>query len=172
MVPSSTQSARCSGDISLEIPGQASARPTSSEIGSLVLVCSAIMPFTKSRAVCSSKLERMATELRQKSGSTARPAAELAVRHRHVIAHCPLSTCPRIELACSRERAFCAPWAQRAGHPRLTAAFCWFLSVRPSDAYLRRDRLTIHDGLQRSADQTDPSPPEPHRRPSQSPRRH
>ena len=37
MVPSSTQSARCSGDISLEIPGQASARPTSSEIGSLVI---------------------------------------------------------------------------------------------------------------------------------------
>ena len=67
MVPSSTQSARCSGDSFLEIPGQASARPTSSEIGSLVLVCSAIMPFTKSRAVCSSELERMATELRQKS---------------------------------------------------------------------------------------------------------
>ena len=67
MVPSSTQSPRCGGDISLEIPGRASARPTSSAIGSsLVLVCSAIMPFAKSSAVCSSELERMATELRQK----------------------------------------------------------------------------------------------------------
>ena len=136
MVPSSTQSARCSGDISLEIPGQASARPTSSEIGSLVLVCSAIMPFTKSRAVCSSELERMATELRQKSWI--HRASSGGTR-------CPTST---------RNRPLARPGR----------------SVQA--AYLRRDRLTIHDGFQRSADQTDPNPPEPHRRPSQSPQRH
>ena len=67
MVLSSTKSARCSGTISLEILGQASARPTSSAIGSsLGLVCSAIMPFRKSSVVCSSALEKMAAKLRQK----------------------------------------------------------------------------------------------------------
>ena len=136
------------GTISLEIPGQASARPTSSAIGA----SSAIMPFAKSSAVCSSELEKMVTELRQKwSGSTARPAVELAVRHRHVIAHSfVLVTCPeRSNLRCRAN----ADSARRAG------------------GLLSSERLTIHDRLQRSADQADPNPPEPHRRPSQSPQR-
>jgi hypothetical protein len=90
------------------------------------------MPCAKSSAVCSSELEKMATELRQKcwihrasSGGT----------------RCRTST---------RNRPLARPRR----------------SVQA--AYLRRDRLTIYDRLQRSADQTDPSPPEPHRRPSQS----
>ena len=56
------------GTISLEMPARASARPTSSALrSSLGLVSSAIMPFAKSSAVCSSELEKMAAELRQKS---------------------------------------------------------------------------------------------------------
>jgi hypothetical protein len=100
------------GTISLEIPGQASARSTSSALGSsLGLVSSAIMSFAKSSAVCSSELEKMVTELRQKwSGSTARPAVELAVRHQYVVAHSRVLGMPReIELALSRERGFCTP---------------------------------------------------------------
>ena len=160
------------GTISLEIPGQASARPTSSEIGSLVLVCSAIMPCTKSRAVCSRELERMATELRQKwwihhapSGGTRYPKSTRnrpPARYRHA---------PSDRTCVLARTHILHALVQRAGHPRLTASFRWVSPVL-FRAYLRRDRLTIYDGFQRSADQTDPNPPEPHRRPSQSPQRH
>ena len=67
MVLSSTQSARCSGD---HLPRDARAGLSSTYFVSarflLGLVCSAIMPFTKFNAVCSSALEKMAAKLRQK----------------------------------------------------------------------------------------------------------
>jgi hypothetical protein len=96
-------------------------------------------------------------------GSTAGPAAELVVRHRHVIAHSRVLGMPT-KLACPRERAFCAPWAQRAGQSQADSRVLlrFSLFVYPTRTFV----ATVEDGLQRSADQTDPSPPEPHRRPS------
>ena len=67
MVLSSTQSARCSGD---HLPGDTRSGLSSTHFVSdrrlLGIGRSAIMPFTKSSAVCSSELEKMAAKLRQK----------------------------------------------------------------------------------------------------------
>ena len=103
MVLSSTQSPRYSGTISLEILGQASARPTSSAIGSSSgLVCSANMPFAKFSAVQQRIREDGGQVAPEVVGSTARPAEELAVRHQYVIAHSRVLGMPRQILASTR----------------------------------------------------------------------
>ena len=77
-----------------------------------------------------------------------------------------------IELACSGERSILHALAQRAGQSRLTAAFCR-VSLCSSIRRIPSSRPSDNpDGLQRSCGPTDPSPPEPHRRPSQSPGAH
>ena len=117
MVLSSTQSARCSGD---HLPRDARAGLRSAHfVSAPFLLGIGVLSYHAVREVQRGVQQRIGEDggrvAPEVVGSTARPAAELAVRHPHVIAHPPVIDMPRaIELACWRERTSCTPWCVRS----------------------------------------------------------
>ena len=138
MVLSSTQSARCSGD---HLPRDTRSSLSSTHFVRDWLLGIGVLGNHAVHEVQSGVQQRIREDggrvAPEVVGSTARPAAELAIRHPHVIAHPPVIDMPRaIELAC------CTPWCSVQANPRLTASFRWVSlcssirripSSRPSD---------------------------------------
>ena len=124
MVLSSTQSARCSGD---HLPRDARAGLSSAHfVSAPFLLGIGVLSYHAVREVQRGVQQRIGEDggrvAPEVVGSTARPAAELAVRHPHVIAHPPVIDMPRaIELACWRERTSCTPWCSVQANPRLNS---------------------------------------------------